>query len=276
MASIARWVIGLACLGIAACSQQEMLDKLTPHQESEYAQQVLSDLHDHRLDQVKASLDGNLQQLPDIDAKLEQTASYFPSGEPKSVKVVGSLVQVRAGSNNPDGRRTVDLTYEYEFADGWALANVHMYKIGDALHVDGIHVQRMSQSLEQQNRFTFTGKGATHWIVVLLASAIALFCLYAFVLCLRTPIARRKWLWAIFTLLGVGTLRFQWNTGAFDFQLLSVQLFSASASSQNYSPWIVGLSLPLGAIWFLACRKGLMANAAAAKATATPPMQEQA
>ncbi|WP_243047884.1 hypothetical protein [Dyella sp. RRB7] len=259
MASIARWVIGLACLGMAACSQQAMLDKLTPHQESEYAQQVLGDLRAHHLDQVKANLDGSLQQLPDIDAKLEQTASYFPSGEPESVKIVGSLVQVRAGSDNPDGRRTFDLTYEYEFADGWALANVHMYKIGDALHIDGIHVQRMSQSLEQQNTFTLAGKDAAHWIMVLLAGAMALFCLYAFVRCLCTPIARRKWLWAIFTLFGIGTLRFNWNTGAFDVQLLSVQLFSASASSQNYAPWIVGVSFPLGAIWFLWRRKSLIA-----------------
>src|SRR5579859_162479 len=189
MASIARWIIGLACLGTAACSQQEMLDKLTPHQESEYAQQALGDLRARHLDQVKVRLDDTLQQLPDIDAKLEQTAGYFPPGEPTSVKVIGSLVQVRSGSGNPDGRRTLDLTYEYEFADGWALANVHMYKVGDVLRIDRIHVQRMSQSLEQQNTFTLTGKGAIHWIVVLLAGAIALFCLYAFVCCLFTPIA---------------------------------------------------------------------------------------
>lgn len=270
MASMIRWIMAFACLAVGACSQQAMLDKFAPHPQSELAKQVLDELRAKQFDQVKASFDDSLLQSPDIDSKLQEVAGYFPTGALVSAKLVGT------NTFTSPSQTTYNLTYEYQFADGWALGNVHLNKRGDVTRVDGVHVQRLAQSLEQQNTFTLAGKDAIHWIVVLFAGAIALFCLYAFVRCLRTPIAKRKWLWAISTLLGIGTLRFQWNTGAFDFQLLSLQLFGASASSQGYSPWIVGLSLPLGAICFLVCRKGLMTNAEDTRAAEALPKQEQA
>jgi hypothetical protein len=104
--------------------------------------------------------------------------------------------------------------------------------------------------------------------MALLTCAEALFCLYAFVLCLRTPIARYKWLWVLFTLVGVTTLRFDWSSGHFAFVPLSAQfLFGVSATATPYGPWVLSVSIPLGAIWFLAKRRSLRAAT-----TAPPPL----
>jgi len=262
MASLFRFTIVCACLLIAACSQQALIDKLTPHPAAEIARSVLEQVRQGDMEPVKSKLDEKLRQDPGIDAKLKELNGYFPAGSPRSMKLVGTNTLAVNGSSR------YDLTYEYEFADGWVLGNVVLVGADDAMRLEGMHVQRMSQSLEQANAFTLSGKRATHWIMLVFCIVIPVFCLYAFVLCLRTPIARRKWLWAIGTLIGFATLRFNWTTGAFGFQLLSIQLFGASSFSNAYSPTILGVSLPLGAIWFLACRSGLKATALAAKAPA--------
>ncbi|WP_430387763.1 hypothetical protein [Dyella sp. 20L07] len=250
-----RWIMAFACLAVSACSQQAMLDKLTPHPQSELAKQVLDEIRAKQFDAVKARFDDNLLQLPDIDNTLQQVANYFPSG---------TLINVRlVGTNTVTGPRgtSYNLTYEYQFADTWALANVHLHKQGDVTRVDGFHVERMSQSLEQANAFHLDGKSPAHWLVLALVIALPLFCLYALVLCIRTPIPRRKWLWAIFTLIGVVTFHFNWNTGAYGLQLISLQLFSAAATQTLFGPTILSVAFPLGAICFLAKRKDFMRRA---------------
>jgi hypothetical protein len=270
MALFFRFVIVCASLWLAACSQQALIDKLTPHPAAEIARSTLDQVRQGDMEPVKARLADKLQQDPSIEAKLRQLTGYFPAGAPRAVKLVGTNTMTLNGASR------YDLTFEYEFADAWVLGNVVLAGEGDAIRVQGMHVQRMAQSLEKQNALTLSGKSATHWIVLLACVLIPALCVTAFVLCLRTPIARRKWLWALGTLLGFATLRFNWTTGDFDFQLLSIQLFGASGVGSPYGPMIMGMSLPLGAIWFLACRSGLMANAAAAKAAATPVAQEHA
>ena len=270
MAAFIRFMIVCTCLLLAACSQQALIDKFTPHPAAEVARSVLDQVRQGDMEPVKATLGDSLRQDPGVEDKLKELTGYFPAGTPRSVRLVGTRTMTVNGATR------YDLTYEYEFAGGWVLGNVLLAGEGDALRVEGVHVQRMAQSLEQQNAFTLSGKDATHWVILFACIVIPVFCLYAFVLCLRTPIARRKWLWALGTLVGFVTLRFNWATGAFDFQLLSIQLFGASATASPYGPMIMGMSLPLGAIWFLACRSGLVANARAAKAAEAPIAQEHA
>ncbi|ULU25736.1 hypothetical protein [Dyella terrae] len=269
MTSLFRYIVVCTCMLMAACSQQALVDKFTPHPAAEVAKSVLEQVRQGDLEAVKSKLDDKLLQNPDIDAKLKEVAGYFPAGAPRSAKLVGT------NTVTGNGISRYNLTYEYEFADGWVLGNVVLAGEGDAVRVEGVHVQRMEKSLEAQNAFTLSGKGVAHWITLLACIAIPLLSVYAFVLCLRTPITHRKWLWALSTLFGVTTLRFNWTSGAFDFQLLSVQLFGSSSFSSPYGPIIIGLSLPLGALWFLACRSGLMANAAAAKAEEMSVAKEQ-
>jgi hypothetical protein len=119
---------------------------------------------------------------------------------------------------------------------------------------------RLPSSLEEMNRFTFRDKGWIHYGFFLAVIGIPLFILFALVVCVRSKI-RRKWLWVVFTLLGLITLRLNWTTGQTDYQIFSFQLFGASAlAAGSYAPWIFGVSLPIGAIVFLVKRSKLIAN----------------
>jgi hypothetical protein len=104
-----------------------------------------------------------------------------------------------------------NLTFEYRFGDKWLLLN----------------------------------------LVLALAIFLPLFSVYALILCIRTKMERRKWLWILFILCGVGKVAVNWTTGEWQVMPLAIQLFSASAVTAGYGPWGVAVSLPLGAILFL-------------------------
>jgi hypothetical protein len=86
------------------------------------------------------------------------------------------------------------------------------------------------------------------------ASAFSLAVLF---LCLRTQMRwPRKTLWAIAILLGVARFQLNWTDGAFAMEPLNVQILSAGyVRASQLSPWILSVSVPLGAIVFLVRRK---------------------
>ncbi|MBD8873471.1 hypothetical protein [Rhodanobacter sp. DHB23] len=249
-------VLAMSCFLLGACNQQSLIDKFAPKADSATARSIIDRLRQGDTEAIEAQLDPRYR-TPDVTAKLHEIAAAFPAGQPVSVKTVGFNENTLLAHG--ESSSTTNLTFEYQFNDAWVVATVVLAKKGDALTIEGLHAERLAESLETRNAFTFQARGAAHWLMLLWVIANTALCLCAFVLCLRTRIARRKWLWALFTLVGVSTLRFDWSNGHFAFQPLSVQLFGASAMAQPYGPWILGASIPLGAIWFLAVRRRLAA-----------------
>ena len=172
----------------------------------------------------------------------------FPAQEPVSTKVVG----FRRFLGNV--RRT-EITLEYEFPQKWLLAEVVTQKSGGVTTIVGFHVTPIADSLENLNRFTLVGKGAPQYEILSLAVLAPLFSLYVFVLCIKTRMGKKKWLWLIFILLGIGKLVVNWTTGQVFFTPIAIQLPPAGANAQLYGPWLVYVSIPLGAIIFLIMRK---------------------
>jgi hypothetical protein len=121
----------------------------------------------------------------------------------------------------------------------------------------------MAQSLQEYNRFALVGKNAIHYIVLSLVVAVPLFIVYALVLCLKTPIARRKWLWMLFIALGFSRLSFNWTDGAYKIQPISFSLLGAGfLKAGPYAPWIFTVAVPVGAIVFLVKRRSLVPQSA--------------
>lgn len=264
MTWLARVVLVLACLGIASCDQQKLIDRFTPKAEAAVAKAAIDDLRHGNIDAVEAKLVPDEKDDPATDAKLRQLVAYFPSVDPVSMTTVGARI------NDVNGVRHVQLTYEYRFDKAWVVTEIALVKSGDRILIEGIHLNRNEQSLAGMNAFSLHGKGMACWLMAGLTFALPLFCIFVFVLCLRTPMRGRKWLWAVFTLLGVGTVHLVWTTGEFSISLLSVELLSASAMQMGSGPWTLGVSFPLGAVIFLARRRELMRRAAAATPPAIP------
>jgi hypothetical protein len=252
MTGFARVAMVLLCLGLASCNQQKLIETFTPPAEAMVAKSTLDDLRHGQLDMIESRLAPQLQGDPTVDAKLRELTGYFPAGEPQSMTPLG------ASTNTFNGVKRVRLSYQYQFASAWVQASVAMVEDHGKILIEGVHVNRTAQSLQQTNAFSTKGKNPGFLLTLGLACVLPLFSLFALVVCLRTPMRGYKWLWAIFTLVGVATFHLNWTTGAFDMQLISAQLLSASMTQSMGGPWIIGLSFPLGAAVFLLRRRELM------------------
>lgn len=239
---------------LSGCGQESMMNALAPPADRQVATRYIDLLRHHQFDQIQKDLDPTIKTA-DVNAELFRMAAAFPAGDPVSVKLVG------ANSFHSSSIDKMNMSFEYQFPDRWLLVSVATRAAsGGVRMVDGLHVNELSDSLENINRFTLGGRGVSQYATIMLLVIAMLFTLYALVACIRTRIAKRKWLWIIFILVGFGKLSVNWTTGHLGYMPATIQLFSASAISQLYGPWIISVSFPLGAVWFLMRRKFLIAN----------------
>ena len=240
-------LVGLFLAVLSGCNQATIMKKITPQEDEAITRRYVDDLRQSRLDQIEQDLDPGLKD-PNTHGTFSSMAAMFPAQEPVSTKVVG--FRSFLGSV----RRTA-ITLEYEFPQKWLLAEVVTQKSGGVTTIVGFHVTPIADSLENLNRFTLVGKGAAQYAILSLAVLAPLFSLYVFVLCIKTRMGKEKWLWLVFIVLGIGKLVVNWTTGEFFFTPLAIQVPGAGASAQLYGPWLVYVSIPLGAIIFLIMRK---------------------
>ncbi len=208
------------------------------------ATQVLAELSNKNYSSVESQLDPGINTAS-THSQLERMADVFPVGKPAKTHVVG------VNTSTVNGTITYSLTVESEYPSTWPLANVVLRKESGHWVILGMHVYPRTQSLETENRFTFTGKTAVHYVVFGLATAIPIFVVLTFIACVRTPLAKRKWLWLLFVAVGIGQLSFNWTNGASSIQPISfVALGSGFFRAGPYAPIILNVSVPVGAIIF--------------------------
>ncbi|WP_140636123.1 hypothetical protein [Methylibium rhizosphaerae] len=161
-------------------------------------------------------------------------------------------VQVGAHTNTMNSVTRYDLTFEYQYKEGWLLATTVLERRDGKVTVQGIHFSPRTQSLESENAFAPAEKGALHYVVLAFAVTIPAFIIYAFVACMRTRMPRRKWLWLVFIAVGLVQFRFNWTTGAWGVQPLAFSLLGAGFSKAGpVGPYLFTLAFPLGALLFL-------------------------
>lgn len=234
---------------LAGCDQASIVAKFASADEQALARSYIERLRARDFDAIEKFLDKGLAG-PEVRGNLEKMAALFPAGEPRSVKLVGAYKHFQNES------RILNTTFEYEFSEGWVLANVAIDEKNGAKSITGLNVYPRTQSLEQENQFTLIGKQPAQYLILAGAIGAALVSLFALVACIRTKPLRRKWLWILFIVLGVGQFAVNWTSGEWGIVPISVQLLGAGATAAPYGPWIVSCSIPLGAIVFLFWRRG--------------------
>ena len=243
------FLTGIAvCLYIGGCSRADLMKYMVPAADETFARERTDLLRQKRFEQIQYELDPGISDA-NTEETLKTMAGMFPAEEPKSVKVV-DIKFLRH-----QGVWTHSLTLEYEFSDTWLLVNIAIKRLNGASTITAFNVTPIADSLESVNRFSLEGKSSMQYLMLALALAAPIFSLYVLVLCLRTEGQRFKWLWAIFILFGVGSLSVNWTTGELAFRFLTVHVPCASMTAvPAYGPWVIAVSLPLGALLFLARR----------------------
>jgi len=263
---IALFAIALCAL-LVGCDAEGMFEEFVPQVEAKAGMTVIAQLSARDFAAVEARLEPSLRE-PGLRGKLEKIADEIPPGPAKSVKTIGA--QTIKGASD----ETFALSYEYEYPSGWMLANVVLQRKAGELYLSGVHVQRTEQSLKAVNAFKLAGKGFTHYLVLALCVAIPVFCLVALVICIRTAIPRKKWLWCLFIAFGLGKFSLNWSSGEWAVQPLSFMLFGAGFFQAGpYAPIVFAFALPVGACVFMLRRKSLWPAETGEAGAASSPEQ---
>lgn len=243
-----RFLLAMTLLTLGACNKDEILQKFASPQEQMLAKQYIRHLQLRQFEDIEKVVHPALRD-PNLHKSLVQMADLIPVGEPSVVTLIGAQRHI-AGDDS-----SLNLTYEYGFSGKWILTNVAVKKRADGFSIIGFSVIPQLASIEEINQFSMKGKSSLHYLMLTLAVVFPALTLLALVICARMTLRGRKWPWILFILTGFGTLTMNWTSGAINFIPVSLQLFSASASSAFYGPWIVSISLPIGALCFLIFRK---------------------
>lgn len=248
-----RYILLAVAFILAACDQEANFQKWIPQAEAEEGKQILAQLALRRFDLLEERLDASLRE-PDARRKLGELAALIPNSQPKSIVVIGSNTMKRETDTD------YNLTYEYEYDSGWMIEYVFLQRKAGKLFLSGLQVIPQPQSQKLINAFGFAGKGPLHYIVFGLACAIPILIIVALALCIKTRGLQRKWLWILFIAVGLVQISLNWTNGQFNIQPVSFQLLGAGFLQPGpYGPIVLTISLPIGALAFLARRRILRA-----------------
>jgi hypothetical protein len=231
--------------------------KYISSEDAQFADKYMQYFRDGNVDQIMAVTDPKIKSQ--VSTVVDEFKKIFTTVESFDRVLFDCSVTYFKPFGSESKSKVVALSYEWSGKDTWYSANLRWTEQGNQRLVDVLHIDPLAAPLEKIHAFTLDGKGISNWIFSILAIANVLFTFFVFILCLRTKVPRFKWLWVIFILMGIGKINFVWTTGEIIMgwaSLFSVQLFSAGyIRASDYSPVMMSISIPLGAIVFLFLRR---------------------
>jgi len=174
-----------------------------------------------------------------------QVVDTLRAWHPDTLELVGYNVTTGPGTY------VAAITYQARSSGSTGLFHISLQRRQRGLVVTGVRVESISAPLQVTNAFTFTGRTWRHYLILALAAGAAITSLIAATLVALTPMPRR-WLWALFALVGFGQFGINWATGEMFLNPVRFQLLAAGYFRPGLvGPWIISASVPLGAIWAL-------------------------
>jgi hypothetical protein len=246
-------LIPLLLAFINGCDQSARLERKAPEDVS-LAKSYFDLIRGGHSNQVKDLMVPALQNA-ESSANFEEMVATIPQEAPSSVKAIKVVLRCE------EGKCEDAIILEYKYRTQLLLFNVMLLKDGRQVSILGIHVTVIPESFVKANEFTLANRGPFQYLILSLAILFPAFSLYALVLCIRARIGLRKWMWAAFILCGIARLGINWKTGQLDFQFLTIQILSAGAYAMPYEPWVISVSLPVGAFLFLINYRSLLFHA---------------
>jgi len=246
-----KWLLPCLALILTACSSSNV-EKLIDPEREKVARNYIQRLIDGDIAGLTNELEPALRK-PDTARIFAEMRALLPPGAPLTVDLLGF------GANRRPKELTCSLNYQYGYRDQWFLVTVSWReKIGVPREITELRVIKMERPLQEANAFTFARARPRHYAFALAVVVIPLFILVSLVACLRTNGLPLKWVWSILILVGLVRFSLNWTTGLLVVVPFSIQLFGASVmAAGKFAPWVISVSLPLGAVTFWIRRRHL-------------------
>ena len=246
-------VFGVAALLLQGCGIPGSPEAFHETPEAKYLHVTLERLAAQDYAAIEAAFDPRVKQA-DMRQALEQVHALLPKEAPLGREPMYWNFQKKlntADDGTNDRIANVSVQYAYP-SSRWMLVSASLSGEPGNFRLTGFHVQPLPASLADINAFTLQDKGVLHYLTLLMQLASLGIALLAFVACIRTKGLKRKWLWAVCTLMTVSSFTLNWTTGETGFQLVQVHFLGWSALRAGWlGPWIMTVPFPLGALVFL-------------------------
>lgn len=232
---------------------------------------------------IDRGLAPSLMASPDHADRIEAVRKAFPPDPPWSIRLLASR-QVKEGKDPVNER--AELQYLYQFAERRALIDLTVVPVGwktvvpakgasprreselmrsrpeppaaGAPSYDVVRVYRalsmsyteVSRQDEASQAFWAPGRTSGQWLFLGLALATPVFMFWTAIRVFRTPSLEGRVFWALLCLAGAGTAWMDWTSGVTGFNPVSLKLmgFGLEKGASPLAPWMVSLTLPVGAI----------------------------
>ncbi|MBC8041644.1 MAG: hypothetical protein H7Y06_13960 [Opitutaceae bacterium] len=240
---------------LTGCSPDTLIEKFADDAKERIALDYIQRVVSGDLAALTAELDPRVRSTNALTS-LEQLRANIP----KETPTVTNLVGYNVSYSSSDGAQN-NLIYQLGYhGKKWLLVYVTWSELPDGKRqIVTLKAQSLQQSLQEANRFSFLHAGGRHFLFLGATMIIPLFILTTLLVCIKTKLPRRKWMWIVFILVGVVQFSINWTTGEIGFTPLSILFFGASAMAASpYSPWIFSFAIPIGAILFWFRRAKLM------------------
>ncbi len=241
---------------LTGCSAGWFIDRIAPDAIRD-SKTYYEELRLRQTDKILQSFDPSADK-DSLRTDLPKVIALVPSQIPLSLETLGGTAECKG-----NGVCTKLITLEYKYPDRWILFQATVSNGSGHYAITDLTVQPESMPAESMRQFTLRGKGWRHYAILLLALLSTGIALDALILCIRTPLKKRKWLWIIFTILGIGELGIDWSSGELWYKIFHITLPSGFGFEVD-GPFIC-VSIPAGAILFLLMRNRL-------RRTAPPPI----
>ena len=224
-----------------------------------------------------------LMASPDHAAGIEKVRKAFPADPPWSIRLLASQ---QVGGKGAPGPEHAKLQYLYQFAERQAVVDLTVVPVGwrkvipataqspreeSALlptkpeppasgsgEYEVVRVYRaltmsyteVTKTDEAAQAFWAPGRTTGQWLFLALAAATPAFMLWTVVRVLRAPVLGGRLFWALACIAGMGTVWMDWTSGITGFLPSSLRLmgFGLEKGPSPLSPWMVSLTLPIGAL----------------------------
>jgi hypothetical protein len=231
-----------------------LCEKMIPTEELDFATSFIGLMRQGKFDEVSPHLSGNVKKT--IFDNSAKTLSLFRRTEGLPQQFIAC--HVSSSTQNRDSQNNVDVTIQWALGPKTVLANLAWSSLGEDRIIQKFSIQALPEGLQGLNAWNLQEKGLTHWIFLALALTIPMFIIFTLAVLLKTKVQSKRWLWAIFILVGFWQHTLNWTTGEItglfmgtSNQILSIQLLGAGFGRDNdFSPLLLTVCVPLGALLF--------------------------
>jgi len=230
------FLIAVLFLVGGACSLNEIPEGLLRPNERALIREAVDDVSRQDLRSLSKKMP------PELTAKVE---AVFPAMHRALPESPLELTALNTNVNLVGDDRLAQAVYQVKGRNGWALVEVAVQTSQGRTQLAALYIQPMQGEPKKMNFFRLGDASASGWAMLFAMAAAILVTIAAIIRIWRSGRFRHRWLWTLGSLVGFTTLKMNWSTSEFEFQLISFQVLSVSAFKQPvYAPWVLGVSIP--------------------------------